>query len=56
MEVSGQRHAPAALPQGNNPSAYWGGNCVSPRASLDVLEKRKISCLCRSSKPGPSIL
>jgi hypothetical protein len=26
----------------------------APRASLDVLEKRKISCLCQDSNPGPS--
>jgi len=26
----------------------------APRASLDVLEKRKISCLCQDSNPGSS--
>jgi hypothetical protein len=26
------------------PSAHWTGGWVGPRASLDILEKRRISC------------
>jgi hypothetical protein len=28
------------------------GGCVGPRASLDAVEKRKVSCFCRESNPG----
>jgi hypothetical protein len=45
MEVSGQLHAPAALPPG---TGVW----VGPRASLNAAEKRQISCPCRESNPG----
>jgi hypothetical protein len=27
---------------------------VGPRAGLDVLEKKKMSCSCRHSNPGPT--
>jgi hypothetical protein len=37
MEVNSQREAPAIYPQGKNPSTHWRG----PRASVDILEKRK---------------
>jgi len=44
------------LPWGRNPTAI-GCECRwAPRASLDVLEKRKFSCLCQYSNPGPSSL
>jgi len=51
MEVSGQRHAPAALyPEeracGTNVIGVWVGS----GQNLGVLEKRKKSCLCRGSK------
>jgi hypothetical protein len=36
MEVSGQLHAPAALPQGKSP---W---YLSDRADLDAASKRKV--------------
>jgi hypothetical protein len=42
------------LPWGRNPTAV-GCECGwASRASLDVLEKRKISCLSQHSNPGPS--
>jgi hypothetical protein len=43
MEVSGEHHAPAALPPRVKPVAYWTGGWVGLRAGLDVLEKGKIS-------------
>jgi hypothetical protein len=43
MEVSGQFHAPAALPTGETaPGTHWLGGWVGPIADLDVMEKRKI--------------
>jgi hypothetical protein len=32
--------------------AHWIGSWVGPRASLDDLEKRTISCPCQDSNPG----
>jgi hypothetical protein len=40
MEVSGQLHSPAPLPQA--PGTHWIGGCVAPRAVLDAVVKRKI--------------
>ena len=34
--MRGYRHAPTALPPGNNPGAHLSGDWVSPRAGLDV--------------------
>jgi hypothetical protein len=43
FEVSGQFHAPAALPPGKiSPCTYWIGCWVGPRTSLDDVERRKI--------------
>jgi hypothetical protein len=43
MEVSGQLHAPAALPPGERaPGTPCIGGWVGPRAGLDDMEKRKI--------------
>jgi hypothetical protein len=42
MEVSGQLHAPAALPTWERPpGTYWVGGWVDPRAGLDDVEKGK---------------
>lgn len=41
MEELGQRHAPIALPPGNNPGTYWIEGWVDPLACLDGLENRK---------------
>jgi hypothetical protein len=45
MEVSGQLHAPAALPPGKGPGTYWIGGWVGPRAGQDAMEKRKFLSL-----------
>jgi hypothetical protein len=43
MEVSGQRHAPAALyPRERTPGAHLTGGWVGPRAGLDAEARRKI--------------
>jgi hypothetical protein len=39
--MSGQLHAPAALPPGNEAGTHSVGGRVEPKASLDLLEKRK---------------
>jgi hypothetical protein len=52
MEVSGQLHAPAALPPGKAPGARWVGGWVGPRCRQDTVEKVKISCPSRKSSPG----
>jgi hypothetical protein len=44
MEVSGQLHAPAALPQGKSPSI---GVWMDPRDVLDAVVKRKTPSLRR---------
>jgi hypothetical protein len=52
MDVSGQLQAPVALHPGKGPLTRCRGGWLNPRASLDVLEKRKISGSCRDSNPG----
>jgi hypothetical protein len=45
MEVSGQLHAPAALPPGERaPGTHWIGGWVGPRAVLEAEEYQKICC------------
>jgi hypothetical protein len=42
-----------ALPSGKTAAdAYWIKSCMEPRASLDAVEKRKISCSYRESSLG----
>jgi hypothetical protein len=54
MEVSGQLHAPAALPRGERTrGTHWIGDWMDPRADLDVVEKRKI-LLVPGIEPRPS--
>jgi hypothetical protein len=43
--VSGQFHAPAALPLGKEPGTHWIRGWVDPRAGLDDVEKRKFLTL-----------
>jgi hypothetical protein len=44
--VSGQLHAPAALPPGERATGtHWIGGWVGPRAGLDAVEKRKFLTL-----------
>jgi hypothetical protein len=50
MEVSGQLHALAALPLGKEQLvSHWIGGWMGPRASLDMVAKRKIPSLCWES-------
>jgi hypothetical protein len=51
MEVSGQLHAPAALPQGKIHGTHWIRGWLGPRAVLDAVVKRKIPSPRRESKP-----
>jgi hypothetical protein len=52
MEVSGQLHAPAALPSGKDPSTHWIGRWVDSAAGLNEMAERKSLSPCRESKPG----
>jgi hypothetical protein len=45
MEVSGQRHVPAALPVGKNSIAYCRGDWVGPKSVLDGYGEKKILIL-----------
>jgi len=42
--------------QGEKPNTHYIGGWVGPRASLDILEERKICCSYQDSNPGPSSL
>jgi hypothetical protein len=56
MKVSGQFHAPAALPpEERAPSTHWIGNWVGPRAGLDDVERWRgeKSCPDRHSNSRP---
>ena len=41
MEASGQLHAPTTLTSGKGSKSHYTGGWVGPRASLDILDKRK---------------
>jgi hypothetical protein len=57
MEASGQLHAPAALPPEENlHSTYSIGGWVSPRAGLDVVELKIISCSYQESNFNSTIV
>jgi hypothetical protein len=57
MEVSGQLHAPAALPPKERaPGTHWIGGWVGPRAVLDAVVKRKIPNPRRESNPRTPIV
>ena len=48
MELSGQHHAPAALPPGENSrSMHRVGSLVGPKTGVRALERKSI---CRESK------
>jgi hypothetical protein len=52
LEVSGQLHAPTALPPGERaPGTHWIGGWVGPKAGIDAVKKRKILD-CTQSNPG----
>jgi hypothetical protein len=57
MEVSGQLHAPAALPPGKEPpGTHWIGGWVGPGAVLDAVVKRKIPSPRRETNPRTPIV
>jgi hypothetical protein len=48
-------HSSVTLPfgeKGEMPRTHWIGDCVGPRAGLDAVVQRKISCPCRESNPS----
>jgi hypothetical protein len=49
MEVNGLLHAPATLPEERAPGIHCVQGWAGSRASLDVMEKRKISHPCQES-------
>jgi hypothetical protein len=52
QDVSGQRHAPAALyPQGMDPCTHWIGGWVDLRVCMGPEATRKVLCLCRGLNP-----
>jgi hypothetical protein len=51
MEVSGQLHAPAALPKERAPFAHCIGGWVGPRAGLDAVEKKKYLAPAENQTP-----
>ena len=51
MNLIGELHAPTDLPPRKIPVTHSIGSWVSPRAILDVSEKRQISCRFRQSNP-----
>jgi hypothetical protein len=57
MEVSGQRHAPAALcPGEKTPGTHWTGGWVDPKAGLVTEARGKIICPCRGSNPDRPVV
>jgi len=55
MKVSGQLHAPAALPPGKEPMVWIRGG-VGPSAVLDTVVKREIPSSRRGSNPKTPIV
>jgi hypothetical protein len=54
--VSGQLHAPAALPPGKAPGTHFIGGWVDPRTSLDNMEKWKFFTLKGLELPPPLVV
>ena len=51
LRNTSQQHVLVALHPGKNPITHLLGSWVGPRASLGILEKRKIAFSCRDSNP-----
>jgi hypothetical protein len=56
LEVSGQLHAPAALPPGKSPGTHFIGGWVDPTAGLDDMEKWKLFTLPGLELPLPLVV
>jgi hypothetical protein len=56
LEVSGQLHAPAALPPGRSPRYPFVGGWVDPRAGLDDMEKWQFFTLPGLELPLPLVV
>jgi hypothetical protein len=54
MEVSGQFHAMANVPMGEEPWLPTVGGWLDLRAGLDILGEREFSCLSKELNCGPS--
>jgi len=54
MEVSGELHAPVALPPGMNFGAHLIGGWVAPKDCLGGFRKEKLSYHNRVFNSGPS--
>jgi hypothetical protein len=56
MKLSGQFNPSGSFtPEEGAPGTHWVGGCVDPRGGLDAVEKRKVFCTCRESKPHHSV-
>ena len=51
MGVSGQRHAPAALPPGKRPGTHCVGGWVGPQAGLDRCGKSRPTGIRSPDRP-----
>jgi len=51
MEVNGQLHAWAALPQGKDPGTHWVERWVVSRTCIETVAKKKISMPLPGIKP-----
>jgi hypothetical protein len=56
LEVSGQLHAPAALPRERAPGTHFIGSWVDPRAGLEDMEKWKLLTLQGLELPPPMVV
>jgi hypothetical protein len=56
MEVTGQLHAVAALPQGKSPRYLYDKRQGGPRAGLETVSKRKILSPRREWNPDHPII
>ena len=53
MRLGGQRHAPAALPQGFRYGAHFTGKCVGLAASLEAYRKSRACWGANSGVSSP---